>query len=382
MSLVYAFISIVSPLHTIYGELSKQTWFQTFVVWIKGRIHGLNRDTLDSILKILVNVSVLLFCRDMFKWAETIPRDEFNCYKISELKLHCVNVGTVLSAYCFFFSYWIHGYNGYLVPLSLITLTFIISQMVLLNYSEWKQDTILNKASNYVLSGIPWKRQFTKLTSDAFLEQSCGQICLRLGEAYARGENKPVTASRKLFQQDLLRFVTAKISGSILLQDEELIWYSVGMAFTVFDIYSPVSQNDYKALIEQVDNLGRISMEHQYDILVGMFCGHFLNHICLLNPLFAQEEEENRRVDQFVMILDEELKEIQERKPSIRKIDASAHDNKNALEIMLRVAPYAFRTKFRDQVQNADTNIPMNLKNRLILEDLIWEYLKERSSVS
>ena len=365
LTMVYVYMSLVSPLRAIYEcMLHNHPWFYYIVLELKKMIDGFSPLEIDKVSgSVLLSLTVLLFCREMFIWAETIPKEEYNCYRIYELRFHRWTIFSVLSIYCLFLAYWLRGYKTYLAPLALFTVAYVITQMVLLSFSDWTRTKITARASKYVLDGLPINIRSPKLRTSTLLEKSCIQIICRLGRAYEEDKSKAMTVKRGEFQEDLLRHVTAKLSGSYLYQNDDIIWCSVGMACVVYASRKQKPEDISDKYIEQINRLGKLSQEFQYDAMMGMFCGLLLN----LNARLKKKPKEEW--DPYKEVLGNMFNIIQGNKSALQKQNTSYIDVFPMIETKLPGSLF-------DGIE--DKTFMLSARNKERFTQLIQDYIKER----
>lgn len=265
--LIYAFFSIVPSIYLAYVWLIKNPCIYHIVETITGKLQSLNSGAIDTMTKIVVSITMLMFCKDMLSWSESVPMDEYNCYRVKELHLNRLTVIAVLSEYFFFFSYWLHGYRTYMLPLVLVTLFVTVSQMVFLNYTGWEEKTLLRRAAKFVLSEVASKKKPMDY---------CKHIIKIQGRAYAENEKEPVGYRRKEFQKELLNSIITE-SKERNLQDNHLIMWSIGMACKVYYHQEEKSEIEKTKMIMKQIDASTIESQYKYHIKVGVLCGHILN---------------------------------------------------------------------------------------------------------
>lgn len=266
-ALICAFFSIVPSIYLGYVRLLQNPCINHIVDMIARKLQSLNSGSIDTMTKVVVSITMLMFCKDMLSWSESVPMNEYNCYRVKELHLNYRTVIVVLSEYFFFFSYWIHGYKTYMLPLVILTLFITVSQMVLLNYTGWEEKTLLRRAAKFVFSEVSSKKKPMDY---------CKHIIKIQGRAYAENEKESIGYRRKEFQKELLNSIISE-SKERNLQDNHQILWSIGMACKVYYHQEEKSEIEKTKLIMKQIDASTIESKYKYHIKVGVLCGHLLN---------------------------------------------------------------------------------------------------------
>ncbi len=106
----------------------------------------LNQTGVNSrIITMILSASVILTLRDVMKWTESVPEPSYNVFSVRELGMHKKVIIRFVMCYSLYFFYWLFGHETFSIFFSIVVLLYVIGEILMLNYPNWKRDEIAER---------------------------------------------------------------------------------------------------------------------------------------------------------------------------------------------------------------------------------------------